>query len=109
MIYVDNSARKQTVMFPRYSEADVTGGWSLAFEQPQAGVRYIVARTEIAEAAGHYVPVTFRLPDVVSAGEYVYTLTCGGVVVSRGLARIGEYHEAPAVYREAYNVKQYGE
>lgn len=107
MIYLTNSISKQTARFPRYSDNEGTGGWQLSFEQPQANITHLIARTEVT-IERQYIDVSFRLPDVVSVGEYIYTLTRGTDVMAHGIAVIGDYHDERVTFDETNRIIQYG-
>lgn len=108
MLYLKNNTERQTVMLPRHSDVNGEGGWLLTFEQTAAGVRQRVVNMNVREGR-NYVEATFRLPDLIGVGEFVYTLTHGGVVMSRGLAVVGDYHTERVTFKDKYTVKQYGQ
>lgn len=55
-----------------------------------------------------YVRVTFRFQEKLDKGEYRYELRSGDVVVSEGLAQIGEYEAQRRQYNKTIEYKQYG-
>ena len=107
MVYLDNNMRKQAVDFPLFSAEEGTGEWSLVLTHRMTATDYPITRATFI-VGRQYVTASFRLPDFMDVGEYVYTLTRGGIMMSHGLCVIGEYHEQPKAYESGYNVKEYG-
>lgn len=108
MVYLDNTSGWQAVALPRLTDRETEGEWSLTLTQKVSNVAAVVPRLRVTDDGGYYA-VSLRLLEQMSEGEYVYSLTRGGAVVSRGLAVIGEYHESPVTTPIELTIKQYGE
>lgn len=107
MVYLKNGMARQTADFPLFSAESGTGEWSLVLTHRATGTYYRVSRTDVIEGR-QYATATFRLSETLDVGEYVYTLTRGGITMSHGLCVVGAYHEQSKAYNSGYNVKQYG-
>jgi hypothetical protein len=88
MIYLSNVTRQQPLSIPRNDRSVEGGVYALAIVDAVDNIERTVAIESIA-AGRNYYTMEVSLPEGTHRGEYVYLLTCDGVLVAQGLAFIG--------------------
>ena len=108
MIYLENTTEAQVVLIPK-SDA-TTDGTSLEFVAKNT----VNLSTEISveaidlDISGLYYEIAVTLPDDLPVGEYEYTFSDNGVLLSTGLMQIGHFSkptqtEIPIEYEQYEN------
>lgn len=88
MIYLSNVTRQQSLSIPRNDRSVEGGVYALAIVDAVDNIERAVAIESIATGRNYYT-MEVSLPEGTHRGEYVYLLTCDGVLVAQGLAFIG--------------------
>lgn len=89
MIYLEHTTDAQVVYIPR-DNADAAGTLQFSLRSTVDLDTVIDAVVLGLNLFTRYYSVAVRLPDGCPSGEYEYTLTAGGDMVSTGCARIND-------------------
>ena len=107
MIHLQQQTAAQSVTIPRPQAIPASGVWALALRNGVTRKVYNFAPAPVVNGMVITMSITFETkPD---KGQYNYTLKCGDVVVSFGLAQIGQTEIKPSrvTYNETIETKQY--
>lgn len=107
MIHLQQTTTAQSVTIPRPQAIPSSGAWALILRNGTTRTVYNFAPAPVVNGMVITMSVTFeKKPD---KGQYTYTLKCGDVVVSFGLAQVGQTAMRPqrVQYSETITTIQY--
>lgn len=108
MVYLENTSESQVIYVPRHG---IAAAGDLVF----TAVNTIDLEAEIIEnvldlaSSERYYSLALHLPEGLPCGEYEYTLTGGGTVLSTGLLVVGDTSAKPDEYEKDITYEQYTE
>lgn len=99
MIQIKQQTEQQLITIPRPQALPPSGAWALKLTNGITRTVYNFAPAPVVNGMVLNMSITFeKKPD---KGQYTYTLKCGDVVVSFGLAQVGQADMSPT--RTTYN------
>ena len=107
MLHLQQSTTAQTVKIPRPQAIPQSGAWALVLRNGITKKEYTFSGAPTVDGMILKKSITFEvLPD---KGQYTYTLKRGDVIVSAGLAQVGQDAMQPTrtVYNETITTIQY--
>lgn len=107
MIHLQQTTTAQSVTIPRPQAIPALGAWALKLSNGITRTVYNFAPAPVVNGMVLTMSITFeKKPD---KGQYTYTLKCGDVVVSFGLAQVGQADITPTrvEYKEKIETIQY--
>lgn len=107
MIHLQQTTETQTLTIPRPQAIPASGAWALTLRNGVTRKVYNFAPAPVVNGMVITMSVAFETkPD---KGQYNYTLKCGDVVVSFGLAQVGQTAMRPqrVQYSEKITTIQY--
>lgn len=108
MLYLLNTTYTQSITIPR-NDRDACGGeYALSIIDSVDNIERHVSIERLSSGQNYYT-LQATLPEGVHRGEYIYILTCGGVVVARGLAFVGDVGVEYLAHDESSEVLDYTE
>ena len=105
MIYLQNTTEAQAVFIPK--DTDITGALRFVAKSTVGlDIPISVAMLDLnVHRLCYHLGIT--LPEYIASGEYEYTLTAGGIVVSTGVMVVADAPTQDGQYNKTITYEQY--